>query len=87
MVGIIALPVVLGTAAVILVNQPMPGAYVGARVAEASFWLFAALGALVTKRDSQKGRGSLALGWADGAVTLLAVLVVRLMVRGIPFVP
>ena len=87
MLRIIALPVVLGTAAVILMNQPMPRASVNARIAEASFWLFAALGALVTRRDSQRGRVSYALRWADGGVTLLAILAVRLMVRGIPFIP
>jgi len=32
------LPVMLGTAAVILVNQPMPGAWVNARIAEAGFF-------------------------------------------------
>jgi len=60
---------------------------VNARVAEAGFWLFAALGALVARRDSRKQRGSLAPRWGDGVVALLAVLLVRLMVRGIPFVP
>jgi hypothetical protein len=87
MLGIVALPVVLGTAVVILVNQPMPRASVNARVAEASFWLFTVLGALATRRDAREGRGNLAPRWADGAVALLAILVVRLMVRGIPFVP
>jgi len=86
MLGIIALPMVLGTAGVILVNWPMPEASAYARVAEASFWLFAAVGALMTRRDSRK-RAGLGLRWSDGAVTLLAVLIVRLMVRGIPFVP
>jgi hypothetical protein len=87
MLGIVALPAVVGTAAVILVNQPMPGASVNARVAEAGFWLFAALGALVARRDAPRGSGSLALRWADGAAALVAILVVRLMVGGIPFMP
>jgi hypothetical protein len=85
--GIIALPVVLGTAVVLLVNEPMPRASVNARVAEAGFWLFAAVGALVTRSGSQKSRGKLAPRWADGAATLLAILAVRLMARGIPFMP
>lgn len=85
--GIIALPVVVGTAAVILVNQPMRGTSPSARVAEGAVWVFAAIGALVTRRQSPNGRDRLGLRWADGAVTLLAVLVIRLMVRGIPFVP
>jgi hypothetical protein len=85
--GVIALPVVLGTAAVILVNQPMPAAFVSARMAEGSFWLFAAIGALVTTRRAPSGPASFELRWTDGAVALVAVVVVRLMVRGIPFVP
>ena len=55
MLGIIALPVVLGTAAVILVNQPMPRMWVNARIMEAGVWLFAAPGAL-TIRESQRIR-------------------------------
>lgn len=87
MLGIIVLPMLLGTAAVIVVNQPLPETSVSPRLAEASFWLFAVIGALMTGRRSQSGLDSLRLRWADGAVILLAVLVVRLMVRGIPFVP
>ena len=86
MIGIIALPVVLGTAAVILVNWPMPEAFVYARVAEASFWLFAAMGALFGQKTFPERR-ELGLRWADGAVILLTVLTVRAMVRGIRFVP
>jgi hypothetical protein len=87
MLGIIGLPVVMGTAVVILVNQPMPMASVNVRLAESSFWLFAAVGALATTRHSQYAHRMIGLQWVDGAVLLVAVLVVRLMVRGIPFVP
>lgn len=85
--GIVVLPTVLGTAAVILVNQPMPGAFVGARVGEASFSLFAVVGALMTGRDSVNGSGPLRLRWADGLAVVLVVTMVRLTVGGIPFVP
>jgi hypothetical protein len=85
--GIIWMPVVLGTAAVILVNQPMPWTSVNARMAEAGFWLFAACGALVATRDPQKQRPALAPRWGDGVIVLLAVVLLRLMVRGVPFVP
>jgi hypothetical protein len=85
--GIVAVPVVLGTAAVILVNLPMANTTVSARMGEAGFWLFAALGALVARRDLRKVQGRLAPRWSDGVVALLAVLLVRLMVRGIPFNP
>lgn len=87
MLGIIALPAMLGMAAVILVNWPMPEASVSTRSAEGAFWVFAAIGAVLTKRDDPNDRGSLALRWADAAVLLFAILVVRLIVRGIPFVP
>ena len=86
-VGIVVVSVALGTAAVILVNLPMRGTSVSARVAEAGFWLFATLGALVARKDSPKLRGWLGPRWGDGVVALLVVLVVRLMARGIPFDP
>lgn len=85
--GIVALPVLLGTAAVILVNQPMPSAFLGARVGEASFSLFAVIGAWTTRRDSWDGRGVRGLQWTDGVAAILIVLMVRLMVRGIPLAP
>lgn len=85
--GIVALPALLGTAAVILANQPMPSAFLGARVGEASFSLFAVIGAWTTRRNSWEGRGLPGLQWTDVAAATLIVLMVRLMVRGIPFVP
>ena len=85
--GFIAYPVVLGTAAVILVNQPMPVAFATARIAEASFWLFAVVGALVTRKRSPGSLGTFDLRWADGTAALFAIVVVRLMVRGIPLSP
>ena len=86
-VGIIVLPVVAGTAAVILANQPMPGTMAMARLGEAAFWVFAVLGALSTKSHSPIGRERLTVRWADGAVVLVAIFIIRLMVYGIPFRP
>jgi hypothetical protein len=85
--GMIALPMLLGTAGVILVNMPMPPASVAARVAEASFWIFALIGALGIRRRSPSDPEHPGLRWADGAVTLLAVVAVRLMVHEILFAP
>jgi hypothetical protein len=45
------------------------------------------MGALTAGRRATEGPESLALRWADGAVILLTILAVRVMVRGIPFVP
>lgn len=84
--GIIALPGLVGSAGVILVNLTMPPASVAGRV-EASFWIFAVIGALAIRRRPPSDREHPGLRWADPAVTLLAVLAVRLMVRGILVAP
>jgi hypothetical protein len=84
--GVVVVPVVVGTAAVILVNQPMTAASVSARVGEALFWIFAAIGALVTPtpRPAADGHG---LRWTDTGALLLMILVVRVFVGGIALVP
>jgi hypothetical protein len=83
-IGIVAVPAILGTAVVILVNQPTPGA-LSARFAEAAFWLFAMLGALTTRGLSS--HAPLAVRWLDGVVVIIAVVIVRVMVHGIAFTP
>jgi len=60
---------------------------IGARAAEGSFWLFAAIGALMTRKRSPNMLGTFDLRWPDGVAAVFMVVVVRLMVRGIPFVP
>jgi hypothetical protein len=85
--GIVVLPVLLGTAAVILVYQPMPRAFAGARVGEAAFALFAVIGALMAPRDSRDVRQPLGIQWADGAAVLLIVVVARLIATGFPLAP
>jgi hypothetical protein len=87
MVGVVALPVVFGMAVVIVANQPMPSTFAAARIGEASLWLFAAAGALATGRHSQIRNADLQVRWSDCAVVLLALLVVRLLVPGVPFTP
>ena len=85
-IGAIAVPVVLGTTCVILVNLPMPPASLMARLTEAGFWLFAAVGAFAARRDTRSVR-LMAVRWVDGAVIVVAVLAVRFMARGIAFTP
>ncbi len=85
--GIIALPVVLGTAAVILVNQPMPATFVSVRAGEASFWLFAVIGAVLPREQSSHPWAALEGRWTDGVALLLAILVVRVLVHGVAFTP
>jgi hypothetical protein len=86
-IRVIALPVLAGTAAVILVNQPMPELFIGARAGEASFWIFAGLGACMPTRDSLKAGGSVGLRWVDIGITIIVVVLVRLMVPGISLNP
>lgn len=83
--GIIVLPVVLGTTAVILVNLPMPPASIAARIAEGSFWLFAVAGAMSMGTRASAAVGPRVLGPVDWVAALLAVVAVRLMAHGIHF--
>jgi hypothetical protein len=84
--GLVALPALLGTAVVILVNQPMPTAFLGARLGECVFWLPAVVsGWFQVSRSPEPGRFD--LGWTDAAAVGLLFLVVRLMVTGIRFSP
>jgi len=87
MLCIVALPALLGTVAIVLVNQPMPWSRASVRFTEAGFWLFAAVGALAARRRLHNDADHLTLRWADGAVLLLAVSIVRVMVPGITFTP
>lgn len=87
MIGMIALPAIFGTAIVVLIFLPMPSAFAYARIAESSFWISAAVGTLVSRKHPPESRRNLGLGWADVALFLAAVLVVRLMVGGITFSP
>jgi hypothetical protein len=86
-IGVVTLSAVLGTAAVILVNLPMASAGVTARMTESTFWIFAVIGAGMAKRGADEPRLLTRLHWVDGVVLMLAVLAVRLMMRGIPFEP
>ena len=87
MLGSVALPALLGTAIVIIVNQPMPPAFTAARLGEAAFWLFAAAGALATGGPALRSRPPVGVRWADAAALILAILVVRLMASGIALTP
>jgi hypothetical protein len=86
LIGVIIVPVIGGTAAVILISLPMPSEFALGRVAESSFWLFAALGTLLSRKHFQNILRR-RLSWVDFALVLLAVSVLRLMVGGIAFAP
>jgi hypothetical protein len=87
-IGVVAVPVVIGTAFIILINQPVPtgASFVFARATEASFGIFTVVGAATGQRRSTGGR-SFRLWWIDGTLAIAAVLVVRIMARGISLTP
>ena len=81
----VVLPVVIGTAMIIVVNQPVPIAgFATARVGESAFWLFAAAGAFTAAPQSVQERADLRLRWQDGAIAAFVVAAVRVMSLGIP---
>jgi hypothetical protein len=86
-VAVTLVPVVIGTAIVILVNQPVPPAlnFTMARISEQVFAIFTIIGAATGPRLATAGR-SYRLRWIDGTVLLAAALVVRVMVLGIHLV-
>ncbi len=87
MIAVIALPAIVGTVLVVLIYLPMPSAFAVGRIAESSFWIFGAVGTLISRKQPAESSRNLGLGWADFAVLLVAVFVVRLMVGGIGFAP
>ena len=87
MIGIIALPAILGTAITLLIFLPMPSAFAFARMGESLFWIAAAVGVMVSRKHPTESRGKLDLGWPDITLLLAAVLLLRLTVRGITFAP
>jgi len=72
---------------IVLIHLPMPSALAVGRISESSFWIFGAVGALVSRKQLVESDGRLGVGWADLAMLLVAVLVVRVMARGIALVP
>jgi len=87
--GIVALPLVMGTAVIVAINQPTPfglSAFASARAGEGAFWLFAAIGSWLV-RSTPADRAPLRLHWVDGMAALLVLVAVRAMARGIPMVP
>jgi hypothetical protein len=83
-ISVAVAPVLLGTAIIIVVNQPVPTgwSFVYARLGEAAFGVFTIAGAATGPRVSSVGR-SFRLRWIDGTILLSALLVVRFMVFGI----
>jgi hypothetical protein len=87
MLATVAVPAIVGTALVMLIYQPMAMIAVRARVGEAAFWIFVAVGALVGSARPARAQGALAVRPADWAFVLLGVLAVRVLALGIPLDP
>lgn len=87
MIGIIALPVILGSAIAILIFLPMSSAFAIGRAGELMFWIFGVVGTLVSRQQPAESTRELGLGWLDFAILLVTILVVRVMARGIALVP
>jgi hypothetical protein len=84
---LVVLPAILGTAAIIVIYQPMPLNDALARVSEEVFWLFAALGALPRSPGWSRSDRPLAVRAVDWVLTLSAVALVRVLALGIRLVP
>ena len=81
---VVVLPVLVGTAAIILLNQPVPlDGFATARLGESAFWVFGAAGAFTAARGSRSDHADMSVRWQDGAIAALVVLTVRVMTLGI----
>lgn len=87
MLGMVALPAIVGTAVVVLLYLPMPSAIAVGRLGEASFWIFGVAGILLSRKPPAPGSQELGVGWRDFAILVPAVVVVRVMAGGIAFAP
>lgn len=78
----VVLPVAVGTALVILINQPVaiPN-FAAARAGEAAVWMFAVAGAVLA--PPARSFDGTAIRWPDLAIAIVVVVVVRLLVPGI----
>ena len=83
--GLIVLPAIVGTAVVIVINQPTPlgPSFASARVSEAAFWISGVFGMLSVRQRTKGHHGNWRIVLADGAVAVVAFVAVRAMARGI----
>jgi hypothetical protein len=84
--AVVVIPALAGTAAILLIYQPIAANAAEARAAEGAFWIFAALGTLVGSARPSRTEG-LDARRIDWLYALAAVLVLRIMAIGIPLVP
>jgi len=85
MIGVIAIPAILGTAIALLISLPIPSVFAYARMAESSFWITAAVGTWISRKPPTNDRRTFDLGWTDIVFLLAVALLVRLIAGGITF--
>lgn len=85
LIVMVVIPVVAGAIIVALAFWSMPSALVSGRFGEASFWIFTAVGVLVSRAIPSGSDRTLRVGWGDVAVLVVAIMVVRVMAVGIAF--
>ena len=84
---LVVVPVIAGTTLVLLAYIPMPSTFVMGWISPSMFWIFAAIGV------ARASKGSPTLPWggpvrkADVALAIIALVAVRIMTRGVPFMP
>ena len=86
-IGVLVVPLVAGTAIIILINQPRPAAFAFARMREAALGIFAVAGALTPGGQPSSAGRSFRLWWIDGTIAIAAVLALRIAARGIALTP
>jgi hypothetical protein len=85
MLGMVVLPVVGATAIVTLSFLPTPMTLAFGRLAETSFWIFAAVGVLMSRNTPSGDDRTLHLSWLDLVTVSVAIIIVRIMALGISF--
>lgn len=85
--GMVVLPVVVGTIISMLIFIPIPRVFWGGRIGESFFWIFAVAGTFFSRKRVEHDVANLRLGSADVAILLLAAALVRAMAGGIELGP
>lgn len=84
----ILLPWIVGTALTIVVYLPMSLSAIQNRVSESIFWIFTLVGAFISKNKINAGNRIITpVDWVDIGMVVSLILIVRLMARGINFIP
>jgi hypothetical protein len=76
-------PWLVGTALILLVYWPLPSFMIGSTLGGSVFWLFAVLGATFAFSTPRPAEAISSLTSLDVAITLIAVVMVRLLVHGV----